>query len=691
MDHIMFGAAYYDEYMPTDRLDKDVALMKAAHINVVRIAESTWSTLEPQPGVYDFTHIDRVLSAMYDAGIDVVVGTPTYAVPTWLVARHPDVLAETSKGSPRYGARQIMDLTNPDYLAYAERIIRVLAEHTAQHPAVVGFQVDNETKYYDTASRTAQERFVDHLRKEFRDDLHAMNAHFGLDYWSNRVNAWEDFPDVRGTINASLGAEWDKFRRGLVAEFLQWQADIVREYAREDQWITHNFDFDWAPGWSYGLQPMVDHFKAARAVDIAGVDIYHPSQSRLTGKEIAFGGDMTRSIKGGANYLVVETQAQGQPGWLPYPGQLRLQAYSHLASGANSVMYWHWHSIHNSFETYWKGLLGHDFAENPTYLEAGVFGEEVERIGSALVNLRKKNTVALMVSNESLTALKWFTLETGFVNGAYGPSRTYNDVLRWIYDALFDLNVEVDFVSVDDDDLGRYSMVIAPALYSAPEATFGRLREFVERGGHLLTTFRTGVADEYLKVFTDRQPHGLTEILGASFHQFTLPETTPLAVSTVLSDEGLGTVSGMDDAVVDVGCQRADVVMELLLPTTAETLVRYDHDAWGEYSAVTRNRVGTGAAVHVGTMTSPELLRAILHQELRDAGVWEWVNDLAGQVSVRRGVNEAGQDVTYLLNYSGSPVTVTSPVAGTSLLNGVTVEIGDDITIGKWDLAIVAG
>ena len=102
-------------------------------------------------------------------------------------------------------------------------------------------------------------------------------------------------------------------------------------------------------------------------MDITGVDIYHPTEDDLTGKEIAFGGDMTRTTKNGKNYLVLETEAQGQHGWVPFPGQLRLQAYSHLASGADMVEYWHWHSIHNSFETYWKGLLGHDLEPNPTY------------------------------------------------------------------------------------------------------------------------------------------------------------------------------------------------------------------------------------------------------------------------------------------------------------------------------------
>ena len=88
-DKLLFGVAYYDEYMPYERLEKDVQMMKDAGINVVRIAESTWSTEEPQEGVFDFSHIDRVLNAMHKAGIKVIVGTPTYAVPTWLVKNIP--------------------------------------------------------------------------------------------------------------------------------------------------------------------------------------------------------------------------------------------------------------------------------------------------------------------------------------------------------------------------------------------------------------------------------------------------------------------------------------------------------------------------------------------------------------------------------------------------------------------------
>lgn len=177
-----------------------------------------------------------------------------------------------------------------------------------------------------------------------------------------------------------------------------WQSGIVKEYKRDDQFVTHNFDFEWRE-YSFGIQPNVNHYHASRSLTIVGVDIYHPTQDDLTGMEIAFGGDMMRSLKQD-NYLVLETEAQGFPGWLPYKGQLRLQAYSHIASGANCVMYWHWHFLHNARETYWKGLLSHDFQENDTYLEACVIGKELQEIGSHLVNLKKKFAAGSFIEKE---------------------------------------------------------------------------------------------------------------------------------------------------------------------------------------------------------------------------------------------------------------------------------------------------
>ncbi len=672
MKKLLYGAAYYDEYMPYDRLQQDVAMMKKAGINTVRIAESTWSTCEPQEGVFDFSHVERVMDAMEEAGINVIIGTPTYAIPTWMVKSHPDVMAETVKGRGIYGARQIMDITHPVYRFYAERVIRKLMECTAHRKCVIGFQVDNETKYYGTAGKNVQEKFVKYLRKKFNNDLDAMNHEFGLDYWSNRINAWEDFPDVRGTINGSLGAEFEKFQRTLVDEFLSWQADIVNEYRREDQFITHNFDFEWR-GYSYGVQPDVNHYHAAKALTIAGTDIYHPTQDDLTGAEIAFGGDMTRSLKRD-NYLVLETEAQGYPGWTPYKGQLRLQAYSHLANGANSVMYWHWHSIHNSFETYWRGLLSHDMQENAPYREACIIGNEFSRLGSHLVNLKKKNDVAILVSNEALTALKWFGIEA---TAAGDNGIGYNDVVRWLYDALFKMNIECDFVWPESDNLDQYKAIFVPALYAAPDELLEKLKQYTANGGTLVATFKTAFANENVKVSHEMQPHILSKCFGISYQQFTFPKNTGLSGSIIN-----GTAKDSDEKA------EAKVFMELLMPQEAEVLASYDHYNWKEYAAITKNHYGKGTAIYIGCMTDDNTLKAVLTEALNSAEVE--IPEYSWPVIVRKGINDLNKCVRYILNYSAEEQNVIYHGAnGTELFSEESVQDGDTVTVLPWNLKIV--
>ena len=672
MKKLLYGAAYYDEYMPYDRLQQDVAMMKKAGINTVRIAESTWSTCEPQEGVFDFSHVERVMDAMEEAGINVIIGTPTYAIPTWMVKSHPDVMAETVKGRGIYGARQIMDITHPVYRFYAERVIRKLMECTAHRKCVIGFQVDNETKYYGTAGKNVQEKFVKYLRKKFNNDLDAMNHEFGLDYWSNRINAWEDFPDVRGTINGSLGAEFEKFQRTLVDEFLSWQADIVNEYRREDQFITHNFDFEWR-GYSYGVQPDVNHYHAAKALTIAGTDIYHPTQDDLTGAEIAFGGDMTRSLKRD-NYLVLETEAQGYPGWTPYKGQLRLQAYSHLANGANSVMYWHWHSIHNSFETYWRGLLSHDMQENAPYREACIIGNEFSRLGSHLVNLKKKNEVAILVSNEALTALKWFGIEATAA-GDHGIG--YNDVVRWLYDTLFKMNVECDFVWPESDNLDQYKAIFVPALYAAPDELLEKLKQYTTNGGTLVATFKTAFANENVKVSHEMQPHILSKCFGISYQQFTFPKNTGLSGSIINE-----TANGADEK------SEAKIFMELLMPQEAEVLASYDHYNWKEYAAITKNHYGKGTAIYIGCMTDNNTLKAVLTEALNSAEVE--IPEYSWPVIVRKGTNDLCKCVRYILNYSAEEQNVVYHGAdGTELFSEESVQDGETVTVLPWNVKII--
>ena len=683
-EKLYFGAAYYSEYLPYDRVEKDMEMMEKAGMNVIRIAESTWSTLEPQEGVYDFTHIDRMLDAAARHHISVIVGTPTYAVPTWLVKKYPDILAITQNGRERYGHRQNMDITDPDYLSHAERVIRVLMEHVKDVPHVIGYQLDNETKSYGTAGPRVQAMFVDYLKENF-PDINDFNHEFGLDYWSNRVNDWDDFPDVRGTINQSLAAEFCKFQRSLVTKFLSWQADIVREYKRDDQFITQNFDFDWTTH-SIGYQSQVDQYDASRCMTVAGADIYHPSNEELTGAEITVCGNISRSLKKD-NYLILETEAQGLTPWLPYPGQLRLQAYSHIANGSNSVMYWHWHSIHNAIESYWKGVLSHDFSENETYREAVVIGNEWKKIGSHLKNLKKENKIAIMLDNASLTGFTQFPLENAGANG-------YNTVMRWFSDALYRLNIEYDMISSKERDFSSYECLIVPALYSAPESLLLALDSYVRNGGHLITTFRSGFSDEYLKIYPDMQPHILHECLGLHYDQFTHPHHVDIVpVQSDVMAAAQKHFSHPDDSAFSLTSSACEW-MELITCDTAVPVLKYSHPAYERYAAAAKNQYGNGSTLYFGTMfENDELLESVLLSFLHETGFSG--GDLSSDAPhypliVKRGINDSGKELCYYLNYSKDPVSVTHHGKnGVELISEAAIVCGDKIDLGGWGVAVV--
>ena len=663
-DTILYGVAYYEEYTPVDRVDEDARMMKAAGINVVRIAESTWGTLEPQPGVFDFSHVDRVLAAMHKQGIKVIVGTPTYAIPTWLAREHPNVLVIHPDGvRAQYGPRQNMDISDPDYRAAAERVIVALVDHVKDNPAVIGYQLDNETKAYGTSGPNVQAAFVAQMKQKW-PSLDALNQAWGLNYWSNRINRWEDFPSTNASINASMSNAFAEFQRGLVTDFLTWQAKIVRAHARPGQFLTQNFDMGWRET-SYGIQPEVDHWKSAKPLDIAGIDIYHPSQDKLTGTEIAFGGDLARSMRNGQNYLVIETEAQGFAQWTPYPGQLRLQAFSHLASGAQMVEYWHWATTANAVETYWRGLLTQDYKPNPVYAEASTVGADFKRLGPKLAGMTKRNSVAIYVSNRALSAFNKFK-----------PSGIeYNQVLRPFYDALYRMNVEADILSPDSTmKLDNYKLIVVPALYAASDAEIARLNDYAKRGGHLVYTFKSGFSDENVKVRYATQPGAISEAAGVSYQLFTTPENVSL--------DG-------DPFKVGEADNKARWWMEMLHPTTAKVVARYKHSSWPADAAMTRNTWGKGEVTYIGFMPSDAMIEKIMAGEVERAGVEPTMAGVRFPLIVRGGTLKNGHTVRYMFNYSATPQQLTVVRAGTELLHDRKLASGQKIDLAAWDLAIV--
>jgi beta-galactosidase len=669
---VLYGTAYYHEYMPTERLAEDVRMMKAAGLNFVRIGESTWSSWEPQDGEYETEWVDRVLDAMHEAGIQVMVGTPTYAVPPWLVRAHPDILVRTPQRQVEYGARQNMDIVHPVYREKAERIIRFVVGHTRGHPAVIGYQVDNETKSYQTAGIYAQQLFLERLIRKFGTP-EALNRAWNLTYWSQRIASWDEFIISRDWTNPSALLEWRRFQQELAADFIAWQGRIVRSLCRPDQFTTQNFDFVFKGTQNNGPQPEVDHFAAASGVDIAGIDIYHDVQDGFDGTLIGFGGDWTRSLKQD-NYLVLETNAMSKGGSTqqqpPYDGQLRQAVYAHLMHGANLVAYWPWHSIHGANEIYWRGVLGHDLEPNRAYAEVARTGEELARVGASLLGLKITSEVALLHSQDSYGAL---------LDRPYSEASGYEDWMLSIYRALHARSVPVDFLgSVDPARLVDYKLVVVPALYVATDAELQALAAYVQAGGHVVLTFKSGLLNEHATVRPLRMPGALRGVAGVSYQDYSNISRIPLrhGYAGVAEEESVATNFA-----------------ELLQVEDADVLATYEHPFFGNYPAVTRKETGTGALTYVGTELGAGLLRAVLADAAERAGVvlpgpaWE------APLHWRQGVNRAGHTVHSFFNFSGvaRQVPVPPEAGGVDLLGGGRVQPGEEIMIGAWDLRLVEG
>jgi beta-galactosidase len=677
METVLYGVAYYPEYMPYDRLDKDVDLMKRAGITVVRVGESTWSTWEPRDGDFQFAWMQRILDSLHTAGIKVILGTPTYSIPTWLYKEHPEIVITHNSTSPPladpyfatypspeapgyYGPRQNYDFLNPYFRQHAERVIREIVSHFKDHPAVIGYQIDNETFPTGASSPYMNAAFLERLKQKFKTP-DRMNKVWGLVYWGQLVDSWDDLPPRDGILNPGYKLEWENFQHDVVTEYLAWQAKIVNQYKRPDQFITQDF--------SGGVHTDIDQWAIAANLDIVAENPYFETQKKLDGRIIWFSGDLARSLKQ-TNYLVTETNAQ-TIGWdsraqyPQYPGQLRLVVYTHLAAGANMVEYWHWHSLHYGQETYWKGVLSHDLEPNRTYDEVSQVAAELKRLGPQLVDLKKDNKVAILVSADSANAISYMPVSDHV---------DYMTVLRQMYNALYDLNIEPDFVAAGDSNLSRYKVLLIPPLYCASDRVLQQVSDYVKGGGHVVMAFKSGFTNEYSTVRDVMAPALLRAAAGFHYQEF-----TNLAEPGRLTPDPYGV--GEEN--------KGSVWEEFLVPETAETIVSFADPYW-HFSAITRNPYGAGTLTYEGTFVTDTLQREVVRDVLKRAGLTSPDQDLPSSVRVRHGRNAQGKVLHYYLNFSGEAHEVAYRYGkGADLLTGASLGQGQPLKLKSWDLAIV--
>lgn len=202
-DHVMFGAAYYREYEPTDHLDEDMRLMREAHMNLIRVGESVWSRWEPEEGKFDLDWLAPVLDAAHVNGIDAVIGLPTYAIPMWMARQYLDIALQSSWGVRRgFGGREEHNYNHPGFRFFAERICRKIVERYRDHPAVVGWQLHNEPGVAENDSPSAFEGFKNWLRRRY-GTVERLNKAWGLVYWSHGLSTGTTCGSRRATRSRS--------------------------------------------------------------------------------------------------------------------------------------------------------------------------------------------------------------------------------------------------------------------------------------------------------------------------------------------------------------------------------------------------------------------------------------------------------------------------------------------------------
>jgi len=613
---MLVGADYYPEHWPEERWPEDARLMEAAGITLVRLAEFAWSRLEPREGSFEFGWLDRALDVLSARGIKAVLGTPTAAPPAWLVEKHPEVLPLDERRQPLgFGARLHRCLGNPYFRERSRAITEAMARHYAKHPAVVGWQTDNELRANRCYCEGCAERFRQWLREKY-GSLEALNETWGTVFWSQEYTSWGQVPlpwrTPRGAMahNPSLLLDYYRFASETTVEFHREQVEIIRAHC-PGHFVTHNM---------MGLHDTLDYYALARDLDFVSWDNYPASTAALPH-------DLMRGVLG-KNFWVME-QKSGHTGWnqmsrSPRPGQLRCWAWQAVGHGADAVVFFRWRSCRFGTEQFWQGILDHDGRPGRRYEEIARFARELRQFADELEGTQPQNQVAVVHSYEQRWALEIQPQAAGFSFRAW---------LERYHDALRRLGVGADVVSTEAD-LSPYKLVICPPLYLLSDDLAERLRRYVEGGGHLVLSARSGVKDRDNVARAEPLPGPLAGVAGLTVEDY----------------DALG--EGMNAIEVSDGARfKVSTWCDILAPTTAEPVARYLDDYYAGRAAAARNAFGKGRVWYVGTLAEPRFFRHILRRIVADLGIFHIPGLPDGlEVASRRGGNGRILIVTNLTN-----------------------------------------
>lgn len=649
---LALGTAWYPEQWPQSRWEADLALMEAAHINVVRVAEFAWSTLEPRDGQFEFNWLDSAIAQAARHHIWVVIGTPSAAPPAWLTSKYPDVLRVNEDGRrDEHGERQQFSFTSVRYRALARGVAEKLAIRYGHNPNVIGWQIDNEidTPSFDQDTREQFHRWLQHRY----GNIAALNEHWTTAYWSQAYDNFAEIPMHSKNENPALLLDWQRFFTDTWASYVDNQVEAIRQHAEPRQFITTN-----TLAWGGGFDDYVVH----RSLDMAAWDEYVPG-GRYEWLDYAVQHDLVRGYKR-ENFWIMETQPAFVNWWSVNrsldPGQVREVAWQAVGHGADAVLYWQWRSALNGQEQYHGTLVGADGTPVPVFEEVKKIGSEFARAADLLGGTTPHSQVAMLQSYESLWAIEFQSHNANFdpyaeFGAFYGPLERGAQ--------------SVDVIAAEAP-LDGYALVVAPALNVVSETEAEHLADYVRRGGHLVLGPRSGMKDTYNALWPQRQPGPLFDLLGARVERF-----YALDQPVILSGE--------------VGSGQAEIwaeTLEGLSPDVNVWMTYADGQGWvsGKPAVITR-AVGKGSITYIGAWLGSSLMQKVAARLLKEAGVAPIVPGLPNDVEFCERSGE-GKRVWIVINHGGNSQTVNLPGKVKRLLVGKgrssTIELaGHDISI----------
>jgi beta-galactosidase len=632
--------------------------MREAGLSLVRIGEFAWQKIESQEEQFTWDWLDRAIQTLASEGLQVVLGTPTAAPPAWLVRAYPQILPVNREGHRKsFGARRHYCPTSGIYRRHVTRLVSALAQRYGAHPALAGWQVDNELGGEDTA-RCFCERCTDAFRlwlSEKYGSLEALNQAWGTSFWSQTYSAWEEIelPDSKlSAPNPGQALDYFRFASHQMGDFLNLQVDLLHRHAPGKP-VTTNF---------MGNFSDLDYQRLSQPLDFVSWDSYPTGSAEMQAAELYFPQDSRPSLAYDAGdpyitdfchatfrglkqapFWVMEQQA-GNINWsltntAVRPETVRLWTWHNLASGAEAALYFRWRAVHFGQEQYHSGLLKHDAAPDSGY--------------TCLLYMRGERSLMDAVSAEPLAAQTAILLDYEDL-WAIGMQPHHKDFryLRHLfvyYQALVRLGLQVDIVS-PQADLRSYRLVIAPTAHIVSETLNDSLARYVRRGGTLLLGVRSGVKTEENQVTDLPLPGQLRYLTGA-----TISAWHALADGAAYDLES--EIPGLQGP--------ATVWAEAIHPpffarnqtTSGETqiyrsLARYTEGPFAGETALGEHAFGSGRVFSLGWYPNGQQARALLLHLAQELDLPALPGLPPGVITVRRG------PYLLLLNFNEHPEQV---------------------------------